>query len=77
MNSFFVAFLIVASISLIYLIIDYFLVKKWIGDTTKSIENILNGLKAFIMVSIIDRITDAITETEPDSESDESDGTES
>lgn len=55
----------------VFILLDFILIEKWKKNITKSIDDIFDGIKVFLMVHIIDRFTNAFnneTEEEEDGE---------
>jgi len=43
----------------VFILLDFILIEKWKKNITKSIDDIFDGIKVFLMVHIIDRFTNA------------------
>lgn len=66
--------LIFLGLFLLYIIIDYFLLKWWAENSIKRINKIFDGIKNFLVIHLIDRFSSAFesVENESENEKDES-----
>jgi hypothetical protein len=64
MNSILVLVIIFFVLILIFLAIDHYIHKRWLEKTVDSINQIFDGLKTFFFVTLVDRFSSALDESE-------------
>lgn len=55
----------------IILVIDHFLFKRWVKNITENINNIFDGIKKFVYIAFIEKLTSASHEEDQEEDSGE------
>jgi hypothetical protein len=55
----------------IILVIDHFLFKRWVKNITENINNIFDGIKKFVYIVFIEKLTSASHEEDQEEDSGE------
>jgi hypothetical protein len=63
-------FVIVTFMFVIYMAIDYVIIKKFMKDSLDRVNAIFDGIKTFFLVTLVERISSAFTSDDSDDSDD-------
>ena len=52
-------FLVVLIVAIIFMAVDYVILKRFMTDSIKRVNDIFDGMKTFFLVTLVDSITSA------------------